>query len=119
MGFIYTPKTNPKPPKITIADLIPIGRENAIKREDLTILCVKHELINKHSDRMMRSLIEKARIDYTILNLSDGNGYYRLSHEDTLDLQRYIRQEENRGKSTFRNIGLAKKLYADYLAGRK
>ena len=66
----------------------------------------------------MRELISKARIDYTILNLSDGNGYYRPSKDDLLDLQRYIKQEEKRAISTFKSLEMAKKLYEDYKSGR-
>ena len=66
----------------------------------------------------MRRLVKKARIDWTILNLSDGDGYYRPTHDDLLDLRRYIRQEENRGKAVFKNIQNAKKLYEDLKAGR-
>lgn len=116
----FAKKANGIKENITVADLIPIGRENAISRENLTQKCISSGLIenSKDSDRRMRLLVSKARIDYTILNLSDGNGYYRPSHDDLLDLQRYIRQEESRAKSTFRNLSLAKKLYEDLKVGR-
>lgn len=118
---VYTKDVEKKEPAITIADLIPIGRENAINRNALTELCVSFGLIDeriKDKDRLMRELISKARIDYTILNLSDGNGYYRPSKDDLLELQRYIRQEEKRAISTFKNLEMAKKLYEDYKSGR-
>lgn len=118
---VYTKYVEKKEPLITIADLIPIGRENAINRNALTELCVSFGLIDeriKDKDRLMRELISKARIDYTILNLSDGNGYYRPSIDDLLELQRYIRQEEKRAISTFKNLEMAKKLYEDYKSGR-
>lgn len=35
----------------------------------------------------MRKLIEQARRDYTILNLSNGQGYYRPSRNDLQDLR--------------------------------
>ena len=35
-----------------------------------------------------------------------------------MDLKRYIRQEEKRAKSTFKNLAMAKKLYEDYKHGR-
>lgn len=120
---VYTPKVTPTPMAITIIDLIPIGRENAVSREYLVTRCVETGLVvdNKKlesKDRAMRRLLEHARIDYTILNLSDGEGYYRPSREDLQDLQRYIRQEESRGKATFRNIANAKALYEDFRRGR-
>lgn len=104
-----------------IIDLIPIGRENAISRKLLTQKCLASGLIDgecKDADRQMRKLLERARLDCTILNLSDGNGYYRVSHSDLMDLQRYIRQEDKRAKSSFRNHTLARKLYEDYKVGR-
>lgn len=120
--FIYTPKINHEVKEvITIADLIPEGRENAISRAILTEKCVSNGLIDKKvkdKDRAMRKLVKKARIDWTILNLSDGDGYYRPTHEDLLELRRYIRQEERRGISVFKNIHNAKKLYEDLKAGR-
>ena len=120
--FIYTPKINHEVKEvITIADLIPEGRENAVSRAILTEMCVANGLIDrkvKDKDRKMRNLVKKARIDWTILNLSDGDGYYRPSHGDLLELRRYIRQEENRGKAIFKNIQNAKKLYEDLMVGR-
>lgn len=72
----------------------------------------------KDKDRAMRLLIQKDRKDFVILNLSNGDGYYRISKDDMQDLQRYIRQEEKRAKSSFRNIKLARALYEDLLHGR-
>lgn len=120
---VYTPKAAPTPPAITIIDLIPVGRENAISREYLTTRCVESGLVDENKkpeskDRAMHRLIEQARLDCTILNLSNGEGYYRPSIEDLQDLQRYIRQEESRGKATFRNIANAKALYEDFKHGR-
>ncbi len=108
-------------PEVSIIDLIPVGRNNAISRDDLIQKCVSAGLVDQNTiykDRAMRRLLGKARIDCTILNISDGRGYYRVSREDLQDLQRYIRQEDNRAKAAFRNHTLAKKLYEDYRAGR-
>ena len=105
------------PASVSIVDFIPVGRENAISRTILTEKCILAGLIDENQsdkDRAMRRLLEKARLDYTILNLSDGNGYYRVSKDDLQDLQRYIRQEDSRAKAAFRNHTLAKKLYEDY-----
>lgn len=120
---VYTPKATSTPPAITIVDLIPIGRDNAISRDYLVTLCVQNGLVDDNKnpeskDRAMRRLLEKSRLDYTILNLSNGEGYYRPSREDLQDLQKYIRQEESRAKATFRNISNAKALYEDYMHGR-
>lgn len=118
---VYVPKAKAEPiQSITVVDLIPVGRDNAIPRNVLVSKCVSCGLVKegKSKDRKTRDLINRARRDYTILNLSNGVGYYRPSIEDLQDLQRYIRQEENRGKATFKNIKMAKALYADYLHGR-
>ena len=107
--------------EVNIVELIPIGRNNAISRNDLIEKCVVFDLIDRNAsdkDREMRRLLQKARLDYTILNLSDGNGYYRVSRDDLQDLQRYIKQEDNRAKASFGNHTLAKKLYEDYQSGR-
>ena len=104
-----------------IADLIPVGRENAISRKLLTQMCLSCGLIDtnlKDSDRNMRSLVSKAREEHIILNLQNGNGYYKPSKEDLFDLQRYIAQEEKRAKATFKNLSMAKRLYEDYKHGR-
>lgn len=121
--YIYQPKGIPQSQEHAIVDYIPVGRNNAITRTELLNLCIRNglvsgELSHTTQDREMRRLIEKARLDYTILNLSNGNGYYRVSRDDLQDLQRYIRQEEKRAKSTFKNISMAKKLYEDYKAER-
>ena len=105
----------------TVADLIPVGRENAINRKSLVSLCCQHGLIEdsvRDKDRAMRLLVQKSRVDHVILNLSNGDGYYRVSKDDMQDLQRYIRQEENRAKSAFKNITMARALYEDYKHGR-
>ena len=83
---LYTKKAKEERTQtVSIIDFIPVGRENAISRKMLTEKCVAAGLIDKNTsdkDRAMRRIVEKARIDYTILNVSDGNGYYRVSIED-------------------------------------
>lgn len=102
--------------EVSVVDFIPFGRDKAIKREDLLELCRKNGIAK--SDRVLRHLIQKERRDYVILNLSDGNGYYRPTHDDLHDLQAYIRQERKRAIETFKNIKMAKKLYEDFVVGR-
>ena len=107
--------------RFTIADLVPVGRENSISRKMLTQLCVQNNLIDfsvKDKDRAMRNLIEKDRRDFVILNLSNGEGYYRPTVDDVQDLQRYIRQEESRAKASFRNLKKARALYEDFKHSR-
>lgn len=52
-----------------ICDYIPKGRANAVTRYEL---CMK----TGFRDRQVRDLIHYARRDGSILNLSDGNGYF-------------------------------------------
>lgn len=118
---IIQPKVEQKEEPITIIDLIPVGRENAISRNDLTRKCIQCGLIKNtisDPDRKMRRLLKTARMDCTILNLSDGAGYYRVTREDLQDLQRYIRQGDSRAIETFRSISQSKKLYEDFKAER-
>ncbi len=65
--------------EINIIDLIPVGKENAIKREQLTRLCFQYGLIAdvKDKDRAMRDLIGEARMEHPIINMSHGDGYYQ------------------------------------------
>lgn len=54
-----------------ICDYIPEGRANAVTRYEL---CMK----TGFRDRQVRDLIHYARRDGSILNLSDGKGYFHL-----------------------------------------
>lgn len=107
-------------PQINIAMLIPQGRDNFVSRFELTKQCLEKGLIDSNShdpDRAMRKLLEIARRDYVILNRS-GGGYYRPTKDELKELQKYIRQEENRAKAVFSNLKMAKALYEDLKAGR-
>ena len=114
---VYTPKTTPTPPAITIIDLIPTGRDNAISRDYLVTLCVQHGLVKenlKDKDRAMRDLVGEARKEYVVLNLSDGNGYYRPTLKEFLDLQRHIRQIRSRINKQEERLKPELALYEDY-----
>lgn len=118
---VYTPKATPTPPAITIIDLIPTGRDNAISRDYLVTLCVQHGLVKenlKDKDRAMRDLVGEARKEYVVLNLSDGNGYYRPTLKEFLDLQRHIRQIRSRINKEEERLKPELALYEDYKRGR-
>lgn len=118
---VYTPKATPTPPAITIIDLIPVGRDNAISRDYLVTLCVQHGLVKenlKDKDRAMRDLVGEARKEYVVLNLSDGNGYYRPTLKEFLDLQRHIRQIRSRINKQEERLKPELALYEDYKRGR-
>lgn len=99
--------------------LIPEGKENAIKRSDLVKTCVDLGFVEgKDSDRQTRKLIQLARKDHVILNLSNGEGYYRPSVDDYEELVRYIKQEDSRAIKAFANVKKAKALLEDMKYGR-
>lgn len=101
---------------MNIAELIPAGKQNAIKRADLLNRCRAHGL--RTTDRGMRMLIESARKETVIINLSNGDGYYRPTADDKDELKRYIHQEDQRAKSASINHHMAKALLEDINAGR-
>lgn len=86
---------------MNITDLIPVGKENAIKRHDLCRLLHK-------SDKPMRDLLGLA-VDKGefICNDQDGKGYYRPSNID--EMQRFNRQEYARGIKIIRRCRLREK----------
>ena len=78
-----------------ICDYIPKGRASAVTRYEL---CMK----TGFRDRQVRDLIHYARRDGSILNLSDGKGYFRPDLDDPVErgmLAAYVRQEESRRDS--------------------
>lgn len=85
-----------------ILEFIPYGRENAIKRKTL------RDLLGV-TDREMRVMIADARKETPIINLSDGQGYYRPNTR--YDLDRYIMQEKARAEKILKNINVACKAF--------
>lgn len=83
--------------EVDVIKYIPFGKENAISRDKLTaeLGC---------TDRTMRDLINKARKRVVIINLQNGDGYYRPTDEDMEDVLRYKKQEENRATEVFGNL---------------
>lgn len=81
-----------------ILEFIPYGRENAVKRSYL------RDLLGV-TDVEMRRMIAEARKQVPIINLQDGQGYYRPRQKE--DLERYILQEKSRAKAILQNINVA------------
>lgn len=77
-----------------LIDDIPIGRKNAVRRKTLSMRL-------NLTDSELRKEIKKLRQEYVILNLQDGNGYFRPSEEDTEYVKKFKEQEEKRAKSIF------------------
>lgn len=101
--------------------MIPKGRKYAITRENLIETAVDlgyidEECSNKY--RTLKRLLEKAREEVVICNLQDGKGYFIPEPEDVEYLKRYIKAEQSKGKSIFRNLQMAVRLYDDFTVGR-
>lgn len=106
-----------------IVSLVPVGHENAIRRELLVSLCVANGLIDETlgeeaKDRAMRKLIKDVGGRNTIVNVGDGKGYFRTTHDDMAFLKKFITSGDRRIKSSAKNLAPAKRLYSDYAAGR-
>lgn len=75
-------------------DLIPFGKENAVRRKTLAVR-------TGMSDRDVRLRIKELRREYVILNIQDGSGYFRPTENEREMVERYQKQEESRAKSIF------------------
>ena len=122
--YIYQPvaKGTPRVDKIeAFAELIPKGKENAIKRDDLTQKCVEIGLISVYTvdkDRAMRNLLARAKMDYSITNDGDGSGYYRPTKEDYQNLRKNNNRENKKAISTLGGLKTNKAIAEDYRVGR-
>lgn len=99
--------------------LIPVGADNAIKRADLTRVCVDLGLVGeelKDKDRAMRKLLHQARLSCSILSLASG-GYYRPTKDEADQVRRRNEQERRRAISTFAATKFDGQLYEDYKRG--
>lgn len=123
---IYPPaaKGNPKNDKVEVfISFFTPGKENAIKRADLTQKCVGAGLIGADvtdKDRAMRNLLQRAKVDYciSITNDGDGEGYYRPTKEEVMRLSRNNSRERKKALSTMYNDKVNNALAEDYKHGR-
>lgn len=124
--IFYKPvaKGTQKVDKVEIfAELIPKGKENAIKRTDLVDKCIEAGLIKADSarenqDRAMRKLLHRAKMDYCITNDGDGSGYYRPSKDDYQNLVKSNNREHKKAISTLGGLKTNKAMAEDYRVGR-
>ena len=121
---IYVPqaKGQPKVDKIEVfmSFFIP-GKENAIKRDELTQKCVAAGLIAEDTvdkDRAMRNLLKRAKMDYSITNDGDGMGYYTPTPEETASLIRNHNRERKKGISTLAGEKYNGAMIEDCIHGR-
>lgn len=123
---MYVPlakKTNNVDKIEVFAELIPKGKENAIKRSDLVDKCIEVGLIKADSvrdnqDRAMRRLLQIAKMDYSITNDGDGAGYYRPTKEDYQNLRKNNNRENKKAISTLGGLKNNKAIAEDYRVGR-
>lgn len=99
--------------------LVPFGEENAISRKILTQTCIAVGLIDKDikdPDRAMRSIMQKAKLDYAICN--NGNGYFRPLPKDAYSLKICLEKERSRMISISASFRTLEKTYEDIVHGR-
>lgn len=101
---------------MNITDVIPFGKKNAIKREELLYRCKMYGLAT--NDRGMRKLIEDARKENVILNLQTGAGYFRPTKDDLPELRHYVEQERDRSMTILSNLKMARNLLEDIECNR-
>lgn len=101
---------------MNISNLIPMGKKNAIKREELLDRCVLFGLAT--NDRAMRKLIEEARREKCILNMQDGSGYFQPTKDDLPELRHYVAQERDRYITIASNLKMARAMLEDMECGR-
>ena len=113
-----------RPDKIEVfISLLQYGKENAVKRDELTMMCVGAGLIDKETkdkDRAMRKLLARARCDYNIKITNDGKGggYYLPTAKESIQLAKNNKREDKKAVSIFRNHKGNKALEEDYRIGR-
>lgn len=120
--YIYTPVAHgtPKIDKIEVfMSLVPIGKENAIKRSELANKCVEAGIISADTvdkDRAMRNIMRRAKVDYNfyVTNDGDGTGYYRPTPDDAIRLARNNRREKKKALSSLKGGMGNEALYEDY-----
>lgn len=124
--YINIPKANgvKKVDKVEeFIKLLQYGKENAIKRNDLTEKCVLAGLIGdetKDKDRAMRKLMQRAKIDYNIKITNDGKGegYYIPTFKEYRELAKNNKREDKKAVSIFRSQKGNKQLEEDYKTER-
>ncbi len=82
-----------------VAEIIPYGHENAITRAELATRLGE-------SDRVIRAGINKS--EELIINLQDGEGYFKLLPEEGHLVKAWIRLFESRVKDESRRLSLAR-----------
>ena len=90
---------------MNLLDVIPVGHENPISKEQLL-------LITGYNERFLRHEIERLRRNYPICNEQDGRGFYMADSIGDAMKQRV--QTINRGRSLFAQIKALDKAIESY-----
>lgn len=104
---------------VTILDLIPKGKENAINRNILTEKCILNGLIDKNvkdPDRAMRNLLGDVRGSCLVCNV--GSGYFIATKEDKEELSKDINASKSRIRKQAEDIRYKEKFLEDIEKGR-
>lgn len=88
---------------MSVVNVIPKGRENAISRSELSIMC-------GIGDRDMRREIAQAR-EQGVMIVNTGDGYYVT--DDPNDVARQYRADRRRALSTLRRLRAMRKMLQD------
>lgn len=121
--LIKVPKADKYIPKVDKVDvfveLLGFGSENPVKRSELVLKCIDAGIVNpdtKDPDRAMRNILERARIDYAILN--DGKEYYRPTARDRERLAKNNAREKSRALNILSSTKVARAFEEDCKFGR-
>lgn len=101
-------------------DLIPSGKESAIKRSTLVKMADMCGFIPnnvKDKDRYVRKLISEERQTTPILTKPEG-GYYVPTAEDSTELAEYITTERGRALAILANVSRADTIFEDLMHRR-
>ncbi|MCL2865516.1 MAG: hypothetical protein FWE25_08265 [Lachnospiraceae bacterium] len=83
-----------------IAELLPVGKENAISTSDLMVV------VGVESPRMLRSMIAKERKTTVICSTTSGGYFLPANRQETAE---FCKSLENRAKNTFAAIQSARR----------
>jgi hypothetical protein len=86
-----------------IADFIPFGHDNGVTARELS-------QITGITERKIRDRIALERHNVVILNLQDGQGYFRPTEDEKSLVWEWVRQEENRLRSIGYGLKAARKV---------
>lgn len=82
-----------------VAEMIPVGRDNAIPRAQLISLLGT-------DDRNTRNAVSQLKKTEVVISCADGSGYFKPSVEDIAEVKDYYRREHNRAMDILKGLKL-------------